>query len=247
MRRRACSAPAHGSRRRSRVRVVASIAPPELRAQQDVERLRRGHDDVRRPPARPVALGRGRVAGAHPGADLDIRQSPCAQRLRGCRPAAPPGCAGCRWRAPSAARHRRPGSRPAARPPAPAARARRSRRGRRPASCPSRSGRRSAHAGPAWIAGQPPPAPPSARRSCGQTSRRPPDGTARSWSRDRSNVANGRTIDSAADDGGPHSLCRHDGYRHGPVQSSTSLPENVPYTKSPSKREPPKHVSTPCP
>ncbi len=42
--------------------------------EQDVERLRRGHDDVRRKPAHALALARRRVAGAHPGADLHIRQ-----------------------------------------------------------------------------------------------------------------------------------------------------------------------------
>ena len=61
--RRACSAPARGSRRRSRVRVVASIVRPDSRAEQDVERLRRGDEDVRRPAAhalraRPAACRR---------------------------------------------------------------------------------------------------------------------------------------------------------------------------------------------
>ena len=40
--------------------------------EQDVDRLRRGHEDVRRPLGHALALGRGRVAGAD--ADLDPRQ-----------------------------------------------------------------------------------------------------------------------------------------------------------------------------
>ena len=48
-------------------------------AEQDVERFRRGHDDVRRGAPHALALARRRVAGAHPAADLDIRQSLGAQ------------------------------------------------------------------------------------------------------------------------------------------------------------------------
>ena len=50
-------------------------------AEQDVERLRRGHEDVRRQAAHAVALARRRVAGAHPGADLDVGQALRAQLL----------------------------------------------------------------------------------------------------------------------------------------------------------------------
>ena len=51
-----------------------------FRAEQDVERLRRGHHDMRRPPAHAVALARRRVAGAHPGADIDVGQALRLQR-----------------------------------------------------------------------------------------------------------------------------------------------------------------------
>ena len=100
-----------------------------------------------------------------------------------CPPAAPPGCAGCRSTAPSAARRRPPASRPAGRPPAPAAPAHRSPPGRRPASCPIRSAPRSACAVRPGSPATPPPAPPSVRRSCGRTSRPPRDETRRLYSR----------------------------------------------------------------
>jgi hypothetical protein len=45
-----------------------------LRTKQDVERLRRRDDDVRRQLAHAVALARRRIAGTYPGADLDVRQ-----------------------------------------------------------------------------------------------------------------------------------------------------------------------------
>src|SRR4029078_11991146 len=50
-------------------------------AEQDVERLRRGHHDMRRKLSRALTLGLGRVAGPHPGADYDIGQSLRAKRL----------------------------------------------------------------------------------------------------------------------------------------------------------------------
>src|SRR5262249_10693276 len=50
-------------------------------AEQDVERLRRGHDDVRRPPPHAVALAWGRVAGAHPRADFYLGKTLRAERL----------------------------------------------------------------------------------------------------------------------------------------------------------------------
>ena len=43
-----------------------------FRAQQDVQRFRRGHHDVRRPFAHRVAFGLRGVAGAHRGADFDV-------------------------------------------------------------------------------------------------------------------------------------------------------------------------------
>ena len=52
-----------------------------LGTEQDVERFRRGDDDVRRAPAHAVALGCRRVAGAHQGADLDLGQALRAQRV----------------------------------------------------------------------------------------------------------------------------------------------------------------------
>ena len=63
------------------VRVVASIGAAGFGAEQDVERFRRGDDDVRRAAAHALALGRRRVAGAHPGADFDVGQPLRAQGL----------------------------------------------------------------------------------------------------------------------------------------------------------------------
>ena len=67
-----------------------------FRSQQDVERFRRGDDDVRRPAPHALALARGRIAGAHPGADIDIGQAPLPQLPRGCPPAARRDFSGCR-------------------------------------------------------------------------------------------------------------------------------------------------------
>ena len=58
---------------------------PGFRAEQDVERLRRRHKDMRRAPAHLVALGRRRVAGAHPGADFDVRKPALTQPLADAR------------------------------------------------------------------------------------------------------------------------------------------------------------------
>ena len=69
--RRACSAPWRGFRRRSRSGRRQHLAPG-LRAEQDIKRFRRRHEDVRRAAAHPLALGRGRVAGSDPGADFDV-------------------------------------------------------------------------------------------------------------------------------------------------------------------------------
>src|SRR6516162_3209836 len=48
-------------------------------AEQDVERLWGGHDDVRRGAPHPLALARRRIAGPHPGADLAFGQPLPAQ------------------------------------------------------------------------------------------------------------------------------------------------------------------------
>ena len=63
------------------VRALASIARPDSRAEQDVERLRRRHQDVRRTAAHRVALGGGRVARADPGADFHIGKPAPAELL----------------------------------------------------------------------------------------------------------------------------------------------------------------------
>ena len=52
-----------------------------VRAEQDVEGLRRGHYDMRRKLGRTLAFGWWRVAGAHPRADHDIGQPLCAEHL----------------------------------------------------------------------------------------------------------------------------------------------------------------------
>ena len=49
-------------------------------AEQDVERFRRRDDDMRRAAAHALALARRRVARAHPGPDLHVRQALGAQR-----------------------------------------------------------------------------------------------------------------------------------------------------------------------
>jgi hypothetical protein len=54
---------------------------PGFRPEQDVERFRRGDDDVRRAAAHAFALARGRIAGPHPGADVHVRQALLAQGL----------------------------------------------------------------------------------------------------------------------------------------------------------------------
>ncbi len=50
-------------------------APARQRAQQHVQRLGRGDEDVRRPAQVVLALALRRVAGAHGGADVDVRQA----------------------------------------------------------------------------------------------------------------------------------------------------------------------------
>ena len=125
-----------------------------VRAEQDVERLRRGDQDVRR---RCGACGRARPAACRrcaPRCGCRRPAAPARAAPRGCRRAAPPGCAGCRSTAPSAARRRRPGSRPRAGPPAPC-RTRPSIAARKAASVlPEPVGAAISTCRPAWIAGQ---------------------------------------------------------------------------------------------
>ena len=54
-------------------------------AQKDVEGFRRGHQDMGRPAAHARPLPRRRVAGAHPGPDLHIRQAAGGQLLADAR------------------------------------------------------------------------------------------------------------------------------------------------------------------
>ena len=54
---------------------------PGLRAEQDVERFRRRHQDVGRPAAHAVALGGRGVACPDPGADFDIGEPPLPELL----------------------------------------------------------------------------------------------------------------------------------------------------------------------
>ena len=57
-----------GARRRQRLAA-------RFRAEQHIERFRRGHENMRRALAHALALGGGRVAGAHQRANLDIGQA----------------------------------------------------------------------------------------------------------------------------------------------------------------------------
>ena len=52
-----------------------------FRAQQDVERLRRRHHDMGRAAAHALALGRRRIAGPYPGANIDGSQSAPAEMV----------------------------------------------------------------------------------------------------------------------------------------------------------------------
>ena len=123
-------------------------------AEQDVERFRRRHEDVRRPAAHALALAGRRVAGAHPGADLDVGQARAAQLLADAgerrlevlldvvrQRLQRRDVDDLRLVRQTARRY-------------PAAPARRSPRETPPASCRSRSARRSATWRPALIAGQ---------------------------------------------------------------------------------------------
>ena len=68
---------------------VAQRAPPRIRGQQDVQRLGRGHQDVRRVAHRLAPLARRGVAGAHGRADRRAPGSPARPRPRAARRAAP--------------------------------------------------------------------------------------------------------------------------------------------------------------
>ncbi len=60
---------------------VSQHRAPGFRAEQNVKRFRRRHQDVRRAAAHPVALGRGRVARSDPRANLDVGKPAPAQLL----------------------------------------------------------------------------------------------------------------------------------------------------------------------
>ena len=150
----------------------AEHLPAGLRGQQDVERLRRGHQDVRRDRG---ACARARPPACHRCAPPRGCRA-AAARVAGCRRAAPRGSCGCRWTAPSAARRRGPAPRPAAVPPRPPSPAHRWRRGRPPASCRSRWAPRAARGGRSGSPARPAPARASAREIGTGTSRRRRDG-----------------------------------------------------------------------
>ena len=85
-----------------------------LGGEQDVERLGRRDEDVRRPARHRLALVRRRVAGAHHDADLGQRAAVASRQRAAAPPAAAAGSSGRRCRAPSAARRRRRGCGPRA-------------------------------------------------------------------------------------------------------------------------------------
>ena len=157
-----------------------------LGAEQDVERLRCGDDNMRRLAVHALALARRRIAGAHPGPNLDVRPPLLRARHHGCRRAVPPGCAGCHSTAPSAARHRRPASRLRAAPPALVEPGRRSLPERRQVSCPIPWAQRSAYVAPPEWPTTPATEPPWAQQSSDRTRQRPPAGTGRLDLRERS-------------------------------------------------------------
>ena len=93
-----------------------------LRAEQDVERLRRGDEDVRRPLARICARSACGVSPVRTQVRISTSGRPAlAQLARGCRRAAPRDSSGCRSTAPSAARRRRSASRRGSSPATPCA------------------------------------------------------------------------------------------------------------------------------
>ncbi len=100
---------------------------PGLRAEQDVERFRRRHQDVRRTAAHAVALGGRACRLSGPRCGFRHRGVPSASAAPARRRAGLRGCDGYRSTVLSAATRRRPASRRRAAPQDPAARDRRSR------------------------------------------------------------------------------------------------------------------------
>ena len=138
------------------VRVVASMRAARFRAEQDVERLRRRDDDVRRRACASASRSPGGVSPVRTQVRISTsRQALLAAAPRGCRRAAPRGCAGCRSTAPSAARRRRSASRRRAPPSARPCRTSPSIAARNAASVlPEPVGAAISTCRPAWIAGQ---------------------------------------------------------------------------------------------
>ena len=83
-----------------RARVAGQHPPARLTGEQQVQRLGRGHEDVRRPAAHRGALGLRRIAGAHLRREWAAPAGPCAPARPRCLRAAARGCAGCRSTAP---------------------------------------------------------------------------------------------------------------------------------------------------
>ena len=127
-----------------------------LRGDQQVQRLRRRDQEVRRPLDHCGAHRRRCVACAHLGTQCRAVRAPSPRRSRLSRRAASRGSAARRPRAPSAARRTPPASR--LRPPhraPPRGTAHRCRRGTRRASCPEPVGAAISVSWPAAICGQP--------------------------------------------------------------------------------------------
>ena len=93
---RACRGPGRGSRRRSRSRRVRSELASTLGSEQQIERLGRGDQNVRRMAEHRRPLGGRRVAGADGRRGSAGSAGPRWRPRPATRPAAPPDCAGCR-------------------------------------------------------------------------------------------------------------------------------------------------------
>ncbi len=126
-----------------------------VRRQQDVERLGRGHENVRWTPEHRSARRQRWCRPFGPRCGSPARERRAPRPARRSRPAGHRDSAGCRCPGPSAAtRRRRACGRRACRRP-PDGRARRCTRERPRVSCPSRSAQRSVCSGPTRIDGQP--------------------------------------------------------------------------------------------
>ena len=79
---------------------VAQDAAALFGGQQDVERFRRGDQDVRRPSQHLLAFMHQRIAGANRGADLWHQQSAFDPRAERSRRAVLPDFSECRYREP---------------------------------------------------------------------------------------------------------------------------------------------------